>query len=183
MDDRSTDKQVLQSASSTREGGLGRVRAHQLLPAIARFQREGADRHAGMLGDDPFALDAILDPIWAKIRRPDRGHLRYRRRTHDLMGKTQGVPVWKLLGLDRRRAPLTSFHHRHRLPRGGGPQVDEAAEFPISRSRWAPTRTRPCSTPPREAPDKKLFRGTPTAAGRPRTWSSACKFAPATSSS
>ena len=60
----------------------------------------------GMLGDDPFALDAMLDPIRMRFAGQPAaidGAL------HDLIGKLRGVPVWKLLGLDPSRAPPTSL--------------------------------------------------------------------------
>jgi L-Ala-D/L-Glu epimerase len=60
---------------------------------------------AGALGDDPFALDEILDRLprreWAARAAID-GAL------HDLQGKLLGVPTWRLLGL-RRGGPPTSW--------------------------------------------------------------------------
>jgi L-alanine-DL-glutamate epimerase-like enolase superfamily enzyme len=64
---------------------------------------------AGMLGNDPFALDAILDPIWERFASQSAAVAAVDGALHDLIGKLLGVPVWKLLGLDPRRAPLTSF--------------------------------------------------------------------------
>jgi L-Ala-D/L-Glu epimerase len=57
------------------------------------------------LGDDPFALDAILDalPAGEHAARAAVDHA-----LHDLQGKLTGLPVYKLLGL-RRAGPPTSW--------------------------------------------------------------------------
>jgi L-alanine-DL-glutamate epimerase-like enolase superfamily enzyme len=64
-----------------------------------------AQEAAGALGDDPFALDVILDRLprreWAARAAID-GAL------HDLQGKLLGVPTWRQLGL-RRGGPPTSW--------------------------------------------------------------------------
>ena len=64
-----------------------------------------AQEAAGALGDDPFALDEILDRLprreWAARAAID-GAL------HDLQGKLLGVPTWRQLGL-RRGGPPTSW--------------------------------------------------------------------------
>jgi L-Ala-D/L-Glu epimerase len=63
------------------------------------------EEHAELLGDDPFALDEILD------RLPPR---EYAARSaldaalYDLQGRLTGQPVWRLLGL-RRAGPPTSW--------------------------------------------------------------------------
>ena len=62
------------------------------------------EEHAGVLGDDPFALDEIFE------RLPPR---EYAARSaidaalHDLQGKITGQPVWRLLGLHRSGPPTT----------------------------------------------------------------------------
>jgi L-Ala-D/L-Glu epimerase / N-acetyl-D-glutamate racemase len=59
------------------------------------------EEHAELLGDDPFALDEILD------RLPPREYAA-RAALHDLCGRLAGQPVWRLLGL-RRAGPPTSW--------------------------------------------------------------------------
>ena len=59
---------------------------------------------AGVLGDDPFALEEIerrLPPGENAARAALDGAL------HDLQGKLLGVPVWKLLGLPRTGPPTS----------------------------------------------------------------------------
>lgn len=64
---------------------------------------------AGMMGDDPLAFDAVLDPLWERFGEETATIGAIDGAMHDLAGKLLGVPVWRLLGLDRARAPLTSF--------------------------------------------------------------------------
>lgn len=86
---------------------------------------------AGMLGDDPFALDAILDPIRLRYADQSAAVAALDGALHDLVGKLLGVPVWKLFGLDPRRTPLTSFTIGIDSLDVIARKVAEAAEFPI----------------------------------------------------
>jgi L-alanine-DL-glutamate epimerase-like enolase superfamily enzyme len=62
------------------------------------------DEHADLLGDDPFALDAIERRLprreWAARAGIDAA-------LHDLQGKLVDLPVWRLLGLDREGPPTS----------------------------------------------------------------------------
>jgi L-Ala-D/L-Glu epimerase len=80
---------------------------------IERYRENGASaveflqECAGVLGDDPFALDEIAS------RLPRRAHTQAARAAldhalHDLCGKLTGLPVWRLLGL-RREGPPTCW--------------------------------------------------------------------------
>jgi L-alanine-DL-glutamate epimerase-like enolase superfamily enzyme len=55
------------------------------------------------LGDDPYAFERLLDGLTpAQMCGLDIA-------LHDLVGKDLGRPLWRLLGLDPARTPLTSF--------------------------------------------------------------------------
>jgi len=54
-------------------------------------------------GDDPYALEALLDGVPAAARCGLDVAL------HDLIGKDLDRPLWRLLGLDPSQTPLTSF--------------------------------------------------------------------------
>ncbi|HZP73396.1 MAG TPA: dipeptide epimerase [Gaiellaceae bacterium] len=80
---------------------------------IERYDEDGAgavaflEESAGVLGDDPFALDEI------ESRLPAGEHTQAARAAldgalHDLCGKLVGLPVWRLLGL-RREGPPTCW--------------------------------------------------------------------------
>jgi L-Ala-D/L-Glu epimerase len=77
---------------------------------IERYHESGAsalaylEQAAGLLGDDPFALEEIesrLAPGENAAKAALDGAL------HDLQGKLLGVPVWKLLGLPRTGPPTS----------------------------------------------------------------------------
>ena len=62
------------------------------------------EEHADMLGDDPFALEAIEHRLapreWAARAAIDAA-------LHDLQGKLVDLPVWRLLGLQREGPPTS----------------------------------------------------------------------------
>jgi L-alanine-DL-glutamate epimerase-like enolase superfamily enzyme len=63
------------------------------------------EAHAGALGDDPFALDAIE----AQLPREEfAARAALDAAFHDLQGKLTGLPAWRALGL-RREGPPTSW--------------------------------------------------------------------------
>jgi len=63
------------------------------------------EEHAGVLGDDPFAMDDIEARL---DRRQFAARAAIDAALHDLQGKLTGLPVWRLLGL-RRAGPPTSW--------------------------------------------------------------------------
>lgn len=99
----------------------------QSLDSAERMFASAAD----MLGHDPFALDAILDRLWAKFPGESAAIAAIDGALHDLCGRILGVPVWKWLGLDRSRAPLTSMTIGIDEPDVMEQKVREAAEYPI----------------------------------------------------
>ena len=54
-------------------------------------------------GDDPYALEALLQGI------PPAARCGLDVALHDLIGKDLGRPLWRLLGLDPSKTPVTSF--------------------------------------------------------------------------
>ena len=58
---------------------------------------------ARALGDDPYALDALLDGL------PPAQRCGLDVALHDCIAKDVARPLWRLLGLDPSRTPLTSF--------------------------------------------------------------------------
>jgi L-alanine-DL-glutamate epimerase-like enolase superfamily enzyme len=63
------------------------------------------EEHAELLGDDPFALEEVMDRLPA---REFAARAALDAALHDLQGKLLGQPVWRLLGL-RRAGPPTSW--------------------------------------------------------------------------
>ena len=77
---------------------------------IARYEESAESalgyltEHAGALGDDPFALEEIMERLPA---REFAARAALDAALHDLQGKLLGVPVWQLLGLRRAGPPTT----------------------------------------------------------------------------
>jgi L-alanine-DL-glutamate epimerase-like enolase superfamily enzyme len=65
------------------------------------------DEAVGLLGDDPFALEAIGSRL-AELPGDQAAKAGIDAALHDLCGKLAGLPVWRLLGLER-AAPPTSW--------------------------------------------------------------------------
>ena len=63
------------------------------------------EEHADALGDDPFAVDEILERLPAE---QFAARAAIDAALHDLQGRLTGLPVWRLLGL-RRTGPPTSW--------------------------------------------------------------------------
>ncbi|HZC75602.1 MAG TPA: dipeptide epimerase, partial [Gaiellaceae bacterium] len=63
------------------------------------------EEHAELLGDDPFALEEVMELLPA---REFAARAALDAALHDLQGKLLGQPVWRLLGL-RRAGPPTSW--------------------------------------------------------------------------
>jgi len=106
---------------------------------------------------DPLAFDAILDPIAARFPGESAALAAIDGALHDLAGKLLGVPVWKLLGLDARRAPLTSFTIGIDELDVIARKVAEAAEFPILKVKVGTDQDDAVlATIRRAAPDKTL---------------------------
>ncbi|HYZ79316.1 MAG TPA: dipeptide epimerase [Gaiellaceae bacterium] len=62
------------------------------------------EEHADLLGDDPFALEEILDRL---PRREFAARAALDAALHDLCGRLAGQPVWRLLGLPRAGPPTS----------------------------------------------------------------------------
>ncbi len=159
MDNRSTNKEVM-LVQIEHKGYVGWGECapisyyHQSLDSNEAALKE----MAGMLGDDPFALDAILDPLWAKFSGQSAAVTAVDGALHDLIGKLLDIPVWKLLGLDRQRAPLTSYTIGIDSLEIMAKKVEEAADFPVLKIKVGTEQDEQILDLIRKlAPDKKLF--------------------------
>lgn len=158
MQNTSTDKHVL-LVRVEHGGKVGWGEAapisyyHQSLDSAEAALKQMAD----MLGDDPFALDRIFGPIRERFADQSAAVAALDGAMHDLIGKLLGVPVWKLLGLDPSRVPLTSFTIGLDKPDVVAAKVREAAEYPILKIKvGTPDDDTILAVVRREAPDKLL---------------------------
>jgi L-alanine-DL-glutamate epimerase-like enolase superfamily enzyme len=71
----------------------------------AESARAYVEEHVDSLGDDPWALDEIMERL---PKREFAARAAIDAALHDLCGKLAGVPVWRMLGL-RRAGPPTSW--------------------------------------------------------------------------
>jgi len=85
--------------------GFGEAAAIDRYGESAASAQAYVEEHAELLGDDPFALEEVLERLPA---REFAARAALDAALHDLQGKLLGQPVWRLLGL-RRAGPPTSW--------------------------------------------------------------------------
>jgi L-alanine-DL-glutamate epimerase-like enolase superfamily enzyme len=159
MDDTSTEREML----FVRIEHKGKVGWGEAAPTSYYHQTldssEAALKAMGeMLGNDPFALDRILDPIYARFADQSAAIAALDGALHDLIGKLLDMPVWKLLGLDAEREPLTSFTIGIDKPEVMAAKVREASEYPILKIKiGTPDDDAVLTAVRREAPNKTLY--------------------------
>ncbi len=86
---------------------------------------------AEMLGSDPFALEAILTSLLARLPDQPAAVAAVDIALHDLVGKLLDVPLWKMLGLDPHACPPSSFSIGIDTPEIVESKVREAQGSPI----------------------------------------------------
>jgi L-Ala-D/L-Glu epimerase len=86
---------------------------------------------SGNLGDDPFLSEDILGQLEQLIRLNPAAKAAVDMALYDLMGKILQVPVYKLLGLNPRHAPFTSFTLGIDTPANMAQKALLARDYPI----------------------------------------------------
>ncbi|HET7224521.1 MAG TPA: dipeptide epimerase [Candidatus Eisenbacteria bacterium] len=95
----------------------------ELVPAALEAWR-------GCLGDDPFALDAIERRMHDTLRDHGAAHAAIEMALHDWIGRRLGQPVWRLLGLDRARTPISCVTLGLASPEEMERKLETVAHFP-----------------------------------------------------
>ncbi|GAC1653914.1 MAG: dipeptide epimerase [Ktedonobacteraceae bacterium] len=85
----------------------------------------------GELGDDPFALEDILQRLDHTIGLNPSAKAAVDMALYDLIGKILGVPLYKLLGLNAAKTPYTSFTIGLDSPAQMAKKVLLAKDYPI----------------------------------------------------
>ncbi len=83
------------------------------------------------LGDDPFALDAIEARLDAVLAPNAAARAAVDAALHDLIGKKLGLPVWRWLGLEPSRTPLSAMTLGLADPEEMERKLAEVSDFPI----------------------------------------------------
>lgn len=86
---------------------------------------------AGNLGDDPFAIEDILNGLDHIIGLNPSAKAAVDMALYDLVGKMLGVPLYKLLGLNPARTPRTSFTVGIDTPENMAKKALAASDYPI----------------------------------------------------
>lgn len=85
---------------------------------------------APLLGDDPFAIDAIEARLDGALMGNHAARAALEMALHDWIGRKLGVPVWKLLGLDAAAAPISCVTLGMADPEEMERKLDEVIDFP-----------------------------------------------------
>jgi len=86
---------------------------------------------AGNLGNDPFLIEDVMERLGKIIRRNPAAHAAVDMALYDIAGKMLGVPLYKLLGLNPARTPLTSFTIGIDTPTNMAKRALAARDYPI----------------------------------------------------
>jgi len=112
---------------------------------------------APLLGKDPFALDAIHEALGATLADQPATIAAIDGALHDLCGKLLKVPVWRMLGVNPAKMPLTSFTIGIDTLDVMAKKVQEAAEYPVLKIKIGTPQDREVlELMRREAPGKVL---------------------------
>ncbi len=87
--------------------GLGEGSASHYYGESYESMRAALDAWAPLLGDDPFALEAIGARLDSALMGNGSARAALEMALHDWIGKKLGLPVWQLLGLDAAAAPVS----------------------------------------------------------------------------
>ena len=108
------------------------------------------------LPKDPFDLDAAEAKFVEVVPKNGAARAALSGALHDLVGKRLGVPLYKLWGLDARKAPVSSFTIGIDTPEKTRAKVKEAAGYSILKIKLGTDRDEEILKTIRDATDKPL---------------------------
>ena len=112
----------------TTHEGLGEAAPYSFYGELRGTVEAALDAFSPLLGDDPFAIDAIMDRVEARVRHNPAAKAAIDLALHDLVGKVLGQPTWRLWGLDASRGPETSYSIGIDSPEAMAARARERAE-------------------------------------------------------
>jgi L-alanine-DL-glutamate epimerase-like enolase superfamily enzyme len=105
---------------------------------IVRYHENAADAQkateaarTAVLAADPWRLETALGEAFARLEGQYAARAALDIALHDWIGQRLGIPVYRLLGLDPSRAPVTTFSIGIDTPEVTRQKTREAAEFPV----------------------------------------------------
>lgn len=110
--------------------GLGEGSASHYYGESHETMRLALETWAPLLGDDPFALDAIGARLDAALAGHAAARAALEMALHDWIGRKLGLPVWKLLGLDAAAAPISCVTLGMAGPEEMEWKLEEVLDFP-----------------------------------------------------
>jgi len=115
------------------------------------------DRAAPLLGDDPCRFAEVIDQVQAAVPAAHAARAAVDIALHDLAGRCSGQPVWRMLGADAPRLPLTSFSIGLDTIPAMQQKVREAADYAILKIKIGRDDDRALLEGIRAVTDKPLY--------------------------
>jgi len=113
-------------------------------------------RVAAKLPDDPFDLEGAEAALARLIPESAATRAALSEAYHDLVGKRLGVPLWKLWGLDPKKAPRSSFTIGIDEPEKMRQKVAEASSYPVLKIKLGTDHDEAILKTIRDATDKPI---------------------------
>lgn len=136
--------------------GWGEAAATKFYGETLETVRAAMPVYAALLGDDPFQLEAIEQRLATALPGNAAARVAISAALHDLVGKRLGIPLWKYWGLDRARAPKSTFTIGIDTPDMIRRKVLEAAEYPILKVKLGSDDDRAILRTMRDVTDREL---------------------------
>jgi len=111
--------------------GLGEAAPSHYYGETAETVEAALAAWAPVLGDDPFALDAIAARLDQVVEGHGAARAGLEMALHDWIGKRLGQPTWKLLGLDPARCPRSCVTLGMASPEEMERKLDTVRDFPL----------------------------------------------------
>jgi L-alanine-DL-glutamate epimerase-like enolase superfamily enzyme len=105
---------------------------------------------------DPWRLETALDEAFARLEGQYAARAALDIALHDWVGQRLGIPVYRLLGLDPSRAPVTTFSIGIDTPEVTRQKTREAAGFPVLKVKVGLETDEPTIEAVRSVTDKPL---------------------------
>lgn len=111
--------------------GLGEASPSHYYGETNSTVRVALDALAPLIGDDPFALEAIEARFDAELEGHGAARAAIDMALHDWIGHRLGLPVWKWLGLDPGATPLSCVTLGMADPEEMEKKLESVADFPM----------------------------------------------------